>query len=228
MAGPAFAWVYPEHRDIAVLSVTGLDPEHRAVFDQLWSEARTGHEGRLCEHGADTAQGLDPQCIDWAAMSAIAGDHSCSSQALLDTVENAQWILEVAEVAAQLKVDLAKSAANTHEKPAEESTGAISDLRRQLESESARARRINALRVADVRLQAADPDYATRAGSNNAHFLLARPSTDSTARDYLLAALKPGSEINAVGVYAWYQLTALQKASRLAHETLSAGRTQPR
>jgi|KBSMisStaDraftv2_1062788.scaffolds.fasta_scaffold01111_4 hypothetical protein len=221
VSGTALAWVYPEHRDIAVLSVAGMDPEHRAVFDQLWNTARVGQEKRLCKDGADAAQGLDPQCIDWAAMSAIAGDHSCSSQGLLDAVENAPWILEVADVAAQLKVDLAKSAAASPA-PATPSTGAISDLRRQLESESARAQRINALRVADTRLQGVDPEYATRAGSNNAHFLLPRPSTDSSARDYFLAALKPGSEINAVGVYAWYHLTALQKASRLAHEQLSA------
>ncbi len=220
MTAPAWAWVYPEHRDIAVLSVTGMDPEHRAVFDQFWNTARQGEKKRFCPNGADAAQGLDPQCIDWAAMSAIAGDHSCSSQALLDTVENAQWILEVADVAAQLKLDLAKSA-SVDQRTAAQSAGTINDLRRQLESQAARAERVNSLRVADLRLQSVDPEYATRAGSNNAHFLLPRPSTDSTARDYILAALKPGSEINAVGVYAWYHLTALQKASRLAHETLS-------
>src|SRR4029077_8043916 len=54
-----------------------------------------------------------------------------------------------------------------------------------------------------------------------AHFLLARPATDSTAADYLRAAVKGGAEINAVGVYTWYHLTALQQATRLAHETLS-------
>ena len=83
--GPAFAWVYPEHRDIAVLGIESLDPERKALFDRLWAEARIDHEKRLCEQGADTAQGVMPECIDWAAMSAIAGDHSCSSKQLLDT-----------------------------------------------------------------------------------------------------------------------------------------------
>ena len=32
--------------------------------------------------------------------------------------------------------------------------------------------RINALRNSDIKLQSADPEYATRAGSNNVHFLL--------------------------------------------------------
>jgi len=70
------AWVYPEHRDLASLAVQRLDPERKAAFDRLWRDARVGDEARLCEVGADTAQGVAPQCIDWAAWSAIAGDHS--------------------------------------------------------------------------------------------------------------------------------------------------------
>ena len=85
-AAPAFAWVYPEHRDIAVLSVNTLDPERKAAFDKLWREARAGHEKRLCEQAADTDQGTTPDCIDWAALPAIAGDHSCSSKEMTDIV----------------------------------------------------------------------------------------------------------------------------------------------
>ena len=40
----AAAWVYPEHRDIAVLAVQGLDPQRRALLDDLWRLARTGDE----------------------------------------------------------------------------------------------------------------------------------------------------------------------------------------
>ncbi len=46
--------------------------------------------------------GLTPACIDWAALAAIAGDHSRSSQQMLDTVSQQDWILVVADVAAQL------------------------------------------------------------------------------------------------------------------------------
>ena len=105
-AGPREPWVYPEHRDIAVLAVEKLDPERKALFDRLWREARTGHEQRLCEQGADAQQGVAPACIDWAAFAAIAGDHSCSSKNMLDIVLQTEWILQVADVAAQLKVDL--------------------------------------------------------------------------------------------------------------------------
>lgn len=116
-AGPAHAWVYPEHRDIAILAVETLDPEHRALFDRLWLEARAGNEQRLCQQAADTQQGLAPACIDWAALPAIAGDHSCSSKTMLDTVVSSDWILQVADVAAQLKIDLGQIAVTARPKP---------------------------------------------------------------------------------------------------------------
>ena len=110
LAAPAHAWIYPEHRDIAVLAVEKLDPERRALFDRLWRDARTGHEQRLCEKVADSQQGVAPACIDWAAFPAIAGDHSCSSKNMLDNAVKSDWILQVADVAAQLKVDLGRIA----------------------------------------------------------------------------------------------------------------------
>src|SRR5262245_34911782 len=33
VASAAFGWTYPEHRDIAVLAVQGLDAEHQGEFD---------------------------------------------------------------------------------------------------------------------------------------------------------------------------------------------------
>ena len=60
---PAYAWVYPEHRDLNILAVQRLDPERRAVFDRLWSEARAGDEQRLCAAGADTGQSTTPSCV---------------------------------------------------------------------------------------------------------------------------------------------------------------------
>jgi hypothetical protein len=219
---PASAWVYPEHRDIAILGIEDLDPERKAQFDGLWADARIGHEKRLCEQGADSAQGVMPECIDWAAMSAIAGDHSCSSKQLFDTVSSSEWILEVAEVAAQLKVDLLRVSKASSVTSTTSGSGLIGGLRSQVESEAVRADRINALRIADVRLQRADPEYATRAGSNNAHFLLARPTVDFSRREYLESTLLAGSELNAVGVWGHYHLSALQKATRLARENLTS------
>ena len=39
--------------------------------------------------------------------------------------------------------------------------------------------------------------------------------------DYGSVALKPGSPLNAIGVYAWFHISAMEKASRLANEQLS-------
>ena len=217
----ALAWVYPEHRDVAIEAVEKLDPARRAVFDDLWRDARAGQDKRLCEQAADSAQGLAPSCIDWAALSAIAGDHSCSSQDLTATVLESDWILEVADVAAQLKIDLSKIDVLP---PAAQVPGAqtlIVDLQRRIQTEGARAARLNALRTSDNSLQRADPKLATRAGSNNAHFLLPRPNVGITPPEYAKLTLRAGSEISALGVYAWYHLSAMQKAGRLANEQLA-------
>ena len=224
----ALAWIYPEHRELAMLAVGQLDGDHRAAFDKLWRDARSGDEARLCEAGADTAQGLAPQCIDWAALSAIAGDHSCSSADMFETARASPWILQVADVAAQLKVDLARLPV-TARAQAGSSVAAqdlITDAQRMLADEQVRAERVNALRTADLRLQRADPQYATRAGSNNAHFLLARPKTDTSLAEYAELTLAPGAEISAIGVYSYFHLSALQKASRLARESLDAAQRQ--
>jgi hypothetical protein len=217
-AGSAYAWIYPEHRDIAVLAVEGLDPERRAEFDQLWQEARIGDEGRLCVQGADAEQGVTPECVDWAALSGIAGDHSCSSQDMLDIVRETEWILQVADVAAQLKEDLSRIPVTATAEQSEGTAKALSDAHRRLADEATRARRVNALRAADTRLQRADPKYASRADSNLAHFVTPRPDTKLDPYAYGKLALTPGAELNAMGVYVWYHLNALQKASRLANE----------
>jgi hypothetical protein len=218
---PAFGWIYPEHRDIAILAVRGLDAEHKAMFDRFWQDARAGDEQRLCAAGADTAQGLAPPCIDWAALSGIAGDHSCSSQEMVETVRKSDWILVVADVAAQLKADLAKVPIGAPPAMTEGASTFIADARRRIASEEDRAARLNSLRTADTRLQRADPEYATRANANFAHFLLARPDTNLDPNAYGELAVSPGSDVNALGVYAWYHISALQKASRLANEKLS-------
>lgn len=226
LAGQTQAWVYPEHRDIAVLAVTKLDAERRPLFERLWQEARVGHEARLCLQAADGAQGVAPACIDWAALPAIAGDHACSSQNMLDNALKTAWILQVADVAAQLKLDLGRVAVAARPELHVSGSNAGADLKRLIEHEAARAERINALRTSDTRLQRVDAEYATRAGANNAHFLLPRPRTDMDPKAYAEMALSPGAELNALGVYLWFHLSALQKATRLAGEQLEPAERQ--
>jgi hypothetical protein len=218
--------VYPEHRDIAILAVETLDPERRAQFDDLWGAARGTNGERLCQLGAERSQGVAPSCLDWAALAAIAGDHSCSAEEMTATALESEWILRVADIAAHLKVDLSRIAILPRPEQLPDTQGAVADIRRRVESASARAARKNALRTADNRIQRADPKYAKRAYSSNAHFLLARPGTNTSAEQYALLTLKIGSRINALGVYAWYHLSALQDATRLAHEQLPADQRQ--
>ena len=65
------------------------------------------------------------------------------------------------------------------------------------------------MRDSVIKFQRVDPAYATRAGSNNVHFLLARPNADTEVSEYLRACLKEGAELNALGAYTWFHISAL-------------------
>ncbi len=189
-------WVYPEHRRILLLAIQKLNPEQRRVLDQLWASARVGYESRLTESIIDVDQGVHPTHIDYAAWAGISGDHSCSPINMLDIVLKSDWILNVAHVAAQLEVDIKES--------------------------KNRSEHINALRNSDIRLQRADAEYATRAGSNNVHFLLARPEVKTKGNDYFSLCHAKGAELNAVGMYSWFHTSALYKVARARQAGRSA------
>lgn len=194
IALPARAWIYPEHRSIAGTAVTGLTPDERAALDALWAEARNGYEARLCDTPWAGDQGKKPACIDWAAWPAISGDHSCSAGQMLQTVLESDWILKVASVCSRLEVALA-----TSKNPIQ--------LR-------------NRLVKSDLELERADREYASRAGSNNVHFLLSRMSDDPLV--YLKESVTAGGELNAIGTWIRAHIAAM----RLAHE-LASGRVAP-
>ena len=50
------AWVYPEHRDIAIQAVQTLPADYRTEFNRLWGVSRKGYEGSLCESAADASR----------------------------------------------------------------------------------------------------------------------------------------------------------------------------
>ncbi len=154
-----------------------------------------GYEERLTESVIDATQTTNPTQLDYASWPAISGDHSCSPENLLYNVLQTEWILKVANIAAELKINLAEA--------------------------KDRSQLINALRDSDIQFQRVDPEYATRAGSNNVHFLLARPDVNTDGRAYLYACLKEGVELNAIGAYTWFHLSALMKAARYAAENLT-------
>jgi len=189
------AWVYPEHRDITLFAIQKLSTSYRELLDQLWSDARKGFEFRLNEAVIDPEQTTKPLFLDYASWPAIAGDHSCSAENMLHNILETDWIMQVADITAQLKIDLLFS--------------------------KDRTRRMNGLRTSDLRLQGADPEYATRAGSNNVHFLLSLHDVDMDALSYILSCLNKGTELNAISAYSWYHYSALSKASRLYDENLT-------
>jgi hypothetical protein len=192
----ASAWVFPEHRQILLNAIQGLDPSYRLLMDQLWTEATKGFNKRLTDSVIVPEQGTHATKIDYATWAAIAGDHSCSPEGMLNTILYTEWIIKVANIAEELKVELARA--------------------------KNRSQQINALRDSDIKLQRADLEYATRAGSNNVHFLLARPKTETDGKEYLKACLSVGSPLNALGAYAWFHTSAVLKAARYASRNLKA------
>jgi hypothetical protein len=197
----AAAWVFPEHRDISALALERLDPAQRLVLIRLWSEARLGSESRLCAEMVDASQGANPTCLDYASWPAIAGDHSCSANDMLETVLDSPWILRVAGISAHLKASLAMA--------------------------TRADQRLNAVRDSDIAFLHADPAYVTRARSNDAHFLLARSDVSTSAEAYERAALRPEAELNALATYMWYHLRALAKAAQIAQDDIP-GDLRPR
>jgi hypothetical protein len=177
------------------VAIQKLDSTHRVLLNRLWALARKGYEPRLDVSVADTMQGEHPKYIDYAAFPAIAGDHSTSAENMLYNVLHTDWILSVADITAWLKNGLAES--------------------------KTRSERAGKLRDSDLRLLRADPEYVSRAGSNNVHFMLARPGVNTSARVYFDSCFREGVEVNLIGTYNWFHASALLKARRLTSETLT-------
>jgi hypothetical protein len=189
------AWVYPEHRDIFLLAIQNLSSEYRSTLDALWAEARIGYEFRLTESVIDATQTTMPTHLDYASFPAIGGDHSTSAKNMLDIILQSNWIMDVADITARLKIDLQNS--------------------------TDRNMRVNALRNSDIRLQTSDPDYATRAGHNHVHFLLSLENESESREEYAYECIKEGSQLNALAVYIWYHNLALKKMNKLSSQKLS-------
>ncbi len=186
--GVASAWIYPEHRDIAVEAIRRLAPADLATLERLWTEALPGYPAKLCPTVSAGDQGLEPSCIDFPAFPALSGDHSCSPKDVLEHVLPSDWIVGVARVSAETKASLA--------------------------SATTRSAKLNATATNNLKLQVTDPDYATRAGANNAHFSLPRESEDMGA--YVVACIAEGAPLNSLGLYAQYHIAALALAQQLA------------
>lgn len=200
-AATAYAWLYPEHREITLKAIVKLDSGRRFLFEQLWNSTRKGKEGRLTIGAIDPGQVGLPTLLDYAAWPAIAGDHSTSSENMMYNILQTEWILKVADIAARLQ-------------------NGLDEARNQSE-------RVNKMRDSDIKLLRADPEYVSRAGGNNGHFLMALPNVNITAPEYFAKCFEKGCELNTLGTYTWFHISAIRKAAclqsqRLTSEQLSA------
>jgi hypothetical protein len=189
-AAPALGWLYHEHRAITAKGVQALDPRHRAALDAFWTQQRGASAARLCASPAAEDAGAEVTCIDFADWPAIAGDHSCTPQEMLRTILESAWILNVKRAALRTGERIGK---------------AVRDSERR-----------NYQAMGDLGLESADPAYSTRAGSNNAHFLLPRESVSLDPTAYTATMLRDGSELNAAAIFVAYHLAALHQAALAA------------
>jgi hypothetical protein len=183
----AHAWVYPEHRNIAIAAIKGLTPQQGELLAKLWADARIGHEARLCAQPSEGDQGVKPTCIDFAAWPAIGGDHSCSGTNLLHNVLETDWMIKVTQITAELDAKLA---------------AAKNDAQRSWP-----------LTKSDQQLAEEDPEYASRAGASTAHFLLYRTAKLRDPKTYIREALVAGAPPNTLAIYAMYHLAAVRFAA---------------
>ncbi len=196
LLGPgARAWVYPEHREITRSAILKLDSARRSLLDQLWSQARKGFESRTAVSVIDDQPQLHYQYLDYAAWPAIGGDHSVSAQDMLNNILKTEWIFNVADITARLR------------------TG--------LDEARNRSERQTRLRDSDIRLLRADPEYVSRAGGNNGHFMMARPEVNTLPSAYFDSCFMEGAPLNTNGIYKWYHASALMKARILATASLT-------
>ena len=171
-----------------------LPSDQQALYAELWAAARTGRESRYCATTVDGDGREEPTCIDLAAWPAIAGDHSCSPDQFVEKVLTSDWILKVAGVAAGTKVALGNA--------------------------KNRDATLNEWAASNLRLQFVDPEYASRAGANNGHFLMTRTSDDP--REYLARIFASDAEPSAIALYIYYHLGAMGLAQGWATADASA------
>ena len=178
-------WTYPEHRDISAAALERLSPARQDVLARMWKSATDGSQP-LKNSCSTPLGGYDGSCLDLAAWPAIAGDHSCSPENLRKDVVPSAWVMDVSRVAA--------------------------DLRRNLAESPNESKRLDAWALSNLRLEAVDRDYSSRAAANTAHFLL--PRTEDELGAYLARAISTATEPNAMGLFLHYHLSALGLAAR--------------
>ena len=196
-AAPARAWMWCEHRDIAVTAIEGLPPAERAQLEALWASLKKEAGPQLCptlvNPGAAPRSAFGDWsgiCLDFPSYPAMGGDHSCSTAELRAVTEHEEWGRRVTWVAEWSKQRFAEA--------------------------PNQAARIDAWNKSHLAMQFVDPRYLTRASSNNAHFLAPREpvAAEETLEVYVKRVLAPDAAISATAVYVQYHAIALRLAAQ--------------
>lgn len=196
----SFAWIYPEHRDITLKAISYLSEEKLNLLNKYWAISRTKYEGKLSKELIDTNVSDNLNKIDFVSLPAIGGDHSCSPDNMINSVIPSDWIVKVARIASELKLNISSL-----------------DLK---DKDINTYKILNYIRDADIQIQQVDPDYANRSRANFSHFLLAYDDHNITLDEYIDLCTKEGTPLNIVGAYSLFHLSALMKASYLQSKDL--------
>jgi hypothetical protein len=199
----AGAWLLHEHERISAAAIEKrLDDEDKETLVEAWKLAlQTSDERKwLCDELAPErpiTRTQNSRCVSYAALTALAGDHSCSPSDLLRSIRTGTWVSDVLHEADRLEGAL------------ERAGGSILS-------------RIDERRVHDITLQLLDRDYLTRAKAGGAHFQLTRndggerqvgENKEVVLRQYLARVLATGQETNATALYVNYHASALNIAA---------------
>ena len=214
------SWIYPEHRQLSLLAVQQLDGERRAVFDRLWQLARTGDEQRLCASGADLEQGTAPVVHRLGRLERHRGRSFMFEPR--NVRDGSQRALDPAGGGRRRPAE-GGPGAHPGACPCPNSPAEAGGHRRRGPAPHRQRGRARAAhqRAAHRR----HPPATRRPGVRDARRIEPCPlparapgNRDQTWPTTPRLTLREGSEINAIGVYSYFHLSALQKASRLAAE----------
>ncbi len=185
------AWIFPEHAEISERGAAELEPAQRTVLEGFWNEARHGFEDKLCA-GLKRAPADEKgavTCLGFADLPAAAGDHSCSPKELGYEATEHTWLRDVVQVG--------------------------NETRRRMAEASNESERVNAWSRSNLLFERVDTRYGSRAGSNNAHFVTSSEPGESL-QHYLMRAVDPRADLNAVVLYVLYHANALRYAAAYA------------
>jgi hypothetical protein len=195
---PARAWLFEEHANIGRYAIERLPARELAQLTRLWAsmldvddkakQALCAQPGVRPTHDR-TCKDAACKCVDFGALAAAAGDHSCSPDELMATVTRSKWFPGV-------YADVAETERRMRLKDASESD------------------KIDAWHQGNLSLRRDDGEYLSRAANNSAHFVLGRGDEDDIAV-FLRRAAQQGAPLNATVSYAAYHLAALALAAKL-------------